>query len=47
VYRRLPHTLNANAEICVFTKDPQKEWREKFLKAAAPNVEKVRRPNNL
>jgi len=37
----LPHTLHANAEICVFTKDPQKEWKEKFLKAAVSNVEKV------
>jgi hypothetical protein len=25
----------------VFTKDPQREFKEKFLKAAAPNVEKV------
>jgi len=41
IHRLLPHSLNTEAEICVFVKDPAKEAKDFFRSHDIPNVKKV------
>lgn len=38
---QIPHSLNSDASICVFTKDPQKDYKELLAKVPVAGVDKV------
>merc|ERR1712000_763062 len=37
----LKHSIHENSDVCVFTKDPQKQFREEFSKRQVSGVSKV------